>query len=99
MGPSGEWTSIDLPERVVLMAVPRGSGGSSPAVVLPPSIQGWPDSVTLEFANRGDLLLFGNENGVGLGTYPGDQLASKTFTPSGDYYTNMGTLAQFNPLR
>jgi hypothetical protein len=67
--------------------------------VLPPSIQGWPNSVTLEFANRGDLLLFGDENGVGLGTYPGDQLASKTFTPSGDYYTNMGTLAQFNPLR
>ncbi len=99
MGPSGEWTSIDLPESVVMMAVPRGNGGSSPAVVLPGSIQGWPNSITLEFANRGALLLFGDENGVGLGTYQGDQLASKTFTPSGDYYTNMGTLAQFNPLR
>ena len=99
MGSGGGWTAIDLPERVVLMAVPRGSGGSSPAVVLPGSIQGWPNSITLEFANRGDLLLIVDENGARLGTYQGDQLASKKFTPSGDYYTNMGTLAQFNPLR
>jgi len=99
MGSGGGWTAIDLPERVVLMAVPRGSGGSSPAVVLPGSIQGWPNSITLEFANRKDLLLFGDENGVGLVTYQDDQLASKTFTPSGDYFTNMDTLAQFNPLR